>query len=720
MKLKIHGDLSYFWQWDLNRKLVVDDGGVCSQVHFCNGSGEALVCTVRTENGIRVADVPNVLLQKAEPVKAYLYTDAEDGTRTRSLHRFEVLARSKPEAYIYTETEALNYAYLDERLKDLEGEGLANAVADYLKENPVEAGATAEEAAQIQQNKEGIEQLSQDKLDASKLPEAVDDALAQAKASGAFKGEKGDPGEPGKTPEKGKDYFTEADKQEIAELAAEMVEVPDSGQNINPVAKTDDMTQPVGVDADGRLWVAPTSDNSADSGESDNGGDTLLGTLPYTITETGCYLLSEVHADISTGVSGENNLYGLRDDDAVKTLNDATIDEQGNDYFVFTSAGSHGKAYLQIQLPETLEAGKTYTLVAKGNDVVTTGEGMSVRVIGATVTTSFAGTKTYGQLNLQADTDAFFTFTVESATQFTNLNIYGGGTNAKVYDLAIFEGTHTERPKATSFSIEANTKYNADAYIGTTLTAVNGETVEVYKTNTGNSETETETDNGGVIFFGDSILDFSDVTTRYAAKTGKSVLDCAVGGTRMSGSRDSANEYYPYDMTNIADAIASGDFSAQTGGGKNSNFTTLASGNISAYKAIVLEFGTNDFTGDVPFSGTDVTSVEGAMKHILTTILTAYPNMRIVVLSTLQFVGVGDGSTTHAHENGTVWQMNATIKEICESDDYCVPFVDMYHAMGENALTRATLTSDGVHLMSPNGSKRYADILTAKLNGLGI
>lgn len=512
--------------------------------------------------------------------------------------------------------------------------------------------------------------------------------------------------------------LTDSDKQEIAELAAELVEIPDSGQNINPVAKTDDMTQPVGIDADGRLWVAPTSGNSADSGESDNGGDTLLGTLPYTITETGCYLLSEVHADISTGVSGENNLYGLRDDDAVKTLNDATIDEQGNDYFVFTSAGSHGKAYLQIQLPETLEAGKTYTLVAKGNDVVTTGEGMSVRVIGATATTSFAGTKTYGQLNLKSDTDTFFTFTVESATPFTNLNVFGGGTNAKVYDLAIFEGTHTERPKATSFSIEANTKYNADAYIGTTLTAVNGETVEVYKTNTGNSETET--DNGGVIFFGDSILDFSDVTTRYAAKTGKSVLDCAVGGTRISGSRDSANEYYPYDMTNIADAIASGDFSAQTGGGKNSNFTTLASGNISAYKAIVLKFGTNDFTADVPFRGTDVTSVEGAMKHILTTILTAYPNMRIVVLSTLQFVGVGDGSTTHAHENGTVWQMNATIKEICESDDYCVPFVDMYHAMGENALTRATLTSDGVHLMSPNGSKRYADILTAKLNGLGI
>ena len=71
-----------------------------------------------------------------------------------------------------------------------------------MKENPVEAGATAEEAAQIRQNKEDIEQLSQDKLDAAALPEAVSDALNQAKASGDFKGD------PGYTPAKGVDYWT--------------------------------------------------------------------------------------------------------------------------------------------------------------------------------------------------------------------------------------------------------------------------------------------------------------------------------------------------------------------------------------------------------------------------------------------------------------------------------------------------------------------------------
>lgn len=127
-------------------------------------------------------------------------------------------------------------------------ESISNAVNEYLKDNPVHAGATAEEAAQIAQNKQDIENLSDEKLDASKLPEAVNEALAQAKASGEFDGKDGKDGTDGQdgyTPVKGVDYFdgadgkdgqngtdyvlTEADKQEIAERAAELVEVPEGG-----------------------------------------------------------------------------------------------------------------------------------------------------------------------------------------------------------------------------------------------------------------------------------------------------------------------------------------------------------------------------------------------------------------------------------------------------------------------------------------------------------
>lgn len=48
-------------------------------------------------------------------------------------------------------------------------------------------------------------------------------------------------------------------------MAEHPIEVPDSSPNVNPVPKTDDMTQPVGVDADGRLWVAPIGGSGGDT-----------------------------------------------------------------------------------------------------------------------------------------------------------------------------------------------------------------------------------------------------------------------------------------------------------------------------------------------------------------------------------------------------------------------------------------------------------------------
>lgn len=54
----------------------------------------------------------------------------------------------------------------------------------------------------------GKEELDK-KLDADKLPEAVNAALAQAKESGQFDGQDG------KTPVKGEDYFTPEDKADM-------------------------------------------------------------------------------------------------------------------------------------------------------------------------------------------------------------------------------------------------------------------------------------------------------------------------------------------------------------------------------------------------------------------------------------------------------------------------------------------------------------------------
>ena len=60
-----------------------------------------------------------------------------------------------------------------------------------------------------------LNQAIGDKLDASALPTAVNDALAQAKASGEFDGADGAKGADGYTPVRGTDYWTTADQEHI-------------------------------------------------------------------------------------------------------------------------------------------------------------------------------------------------------------------------------------------------------------------------------------------------------------------------------------------------------------------------------------------------------------------------------------------------------------------------------------------------------------------------
>lgn len=423
--------------------------------------------------------------------------------------------------------------------------------------------------------------------------------------------------------------------------------------------------------------------------------DIYLGELPYTIKEQGCYLVSKEQATVTPET---DDLYQRNGEYLV---GNPTSVVWGTDSLKYTAGSNVVGVYTHTL---DLERNTTYTLFCDFEDSAT-----FVRVLSGnsdTGATSYMG-NIIAQLN--KSNANHISFTTPESFSYINLGFGCGDieTAGIFKNIKIFEGSYSEIPDVRSFIMKPDMEYSADAYVGMKLTSDN--TVSVYKKN---PNADTQTDTGGVIFFGDSILDFSNVVEQYSDNTGKSVVDCAVGGTRWTPHNQ--EEYNPYSMCHIADAISNGDFSEQVNGGKNSNFSILNSGNISAYKAIVMEFGANDFTAGREFEGEDITTIAGAVTHTFNTILSKYPDMRLIILSTLTYVGQGAVSNI----NGTVWQMNGVIKSICE--DYCIPFVDMYHAMGENEKTRATLTSDGVHLSNPYGAKRYADIMTAKLNSLGV
>lgn len=62
-----------------------------------------------------------------------------------------------------------------------------------------------------------VKNLLDEKMSTAELQTAIDEALAQAKASGEFNGANG------KTPVRGTDYWTEADKAEIKSYVDEAI-----------------------------------------------------------------------------------------------------------------------------------------------------------------------------------------------------------------------------------------------------------------------------------------------------------------------------------------------------------------------------------------------------------------------------------------------------------------------------------------------------------------
>lgn len=263
------------WQWDTGRqiKITPKENAIVDEVHFSNSySKDALVVKPQvTTQGNIVADIPNILLWQVFPINVYVVMEFPNGKGTIYEEQLKINPRKKPSDYVYTETEVLTYKALEKRIKELEendtsDEQIKKVIEEYLKDNPIEKGATPEQAKKIEKNEQDITTLTKDKLDSSKLPEAINTALAQAKESGQFDGkdgvdgvngkdgldgytpvkgvdyfdgingkdgytpikgvdyfdgQNGKDGEDGKTPQKGVDYFTEADKTDFVNSVIE-------------------------------------------------------------------------------------------------------------------------------------------------------------------------------------------------------------------------------------------------------------------------------------------------------------------------------------------------------------------------------------------------------------------------------------------------------------------------------------------------------------------
>lgn len=182
-------------QWDKDRKVIVTgfEGG--AEVHFASPGDDHGAYVVELTDG--EAAVPNVLLTMAGVINVYVYP----ADRTVFAAALPVMAREKPDDYIYTETEVLSYKTLDGKIGDLA------KLTTAAKENLVAAineAATKGTASVYMRVADGFIEYSGDGATWEKLI-AVDELKGPKgdKGDAGAQGPQGVPGEQGPQGEKG-------------------------------------------------------------------------------------------------------------------------------------------------------------------------------------------------------------------------------------------------------------------------------------------------------------------------------------------------------------------------------------------------------------------------------------------------------------------------------------------------------------------------------------
>lgn len=164
-------------QWDLNRKVIVTGYEGVAEVHFASPGDDHGAYVVKLVDG--QAEIPNILLTMAGTINVYVYP----ADRTVFATALWVMAREKPDDYVYTETEVLDWRRLDEKIGDLA------ELTTTARENLVAAineAATKGMASIYMRVANGYIEYSGDGMNWKQL-------IAVAE----LKGEKGDKGDPG-------------------------------------------------------------------------------------------------------------------------------------------------------------------------------------------------------------------------------------------------------------------------------------------------------------------------------------------------------------------------------------------------------------------------------------------------------------------------------------------------------------------------------------------
>lgn len=224
-----------------------------------------------------------------------------------------------------------------------------------------------------------------------------------------------------------------------------------------------------------------------------------------------------------------------------------------------------------------------------------------------------------------------------------------------------------------------------------------------------------------LVCFGDSVTSMGNLKTDYpsviAAETGMTVINAGFGGCRMAAG--GTERLVPFSMQALASAVTSGDWTVQDSNIGNYTNDTKAADHLAALKTVdwsavdfvTIAYGTNDIANSVAIDDESnpksTATVLGALRYSLDTILTAYPHIKVLILTPIyrywESENIDSDEKTFSGKHFTDYVDGL----LSVAEEYKIPAVDMYRTMGFNALTRSFYypASDGTH---PNEKGREA------------
>lgn len=242
-----------------------------------------------------------------------------------------------------------------------------------------------------------------------------------------------------------------------------------------------------------------------------------------------------------------------------------------------------------------------------------------------------------------------------------------------------------------------------------------------------------------MVVFADSIFgnfrDETGICSIIAKNTGMEVINCGLGGTRMSGRNDSNSQAIYWDKfsaSRIVDYIKDNDYSPMEEALPNMSSAlpyfqeviNILKG-IDWYSISIVGFalGTNDATGfnkiKNPDNLSDIYSYYGAYCHAIETLLETYPHLRIILFTPMYRFWHDNGvflydSDTHEIGGQKLTDFVACVKEVGKK--YHLPVVDEYYELDANKFTRSMYfnATDGTH-PHEGGRKRRGERISHQI-----